>query len=297
MDTEALSKAARRLRDAFEPIAAAVYFSPEAHQAYERLGFGPSSGERDGVQMPDGPAYFTSRGAALGQVPGEVVAAAFGVFNPEIVVPLVAMGWQTTTREAILDARLEGSVGQLTRVLGEKPDGIDRATELLKRGAEAGTEAGHHLFAGLKSLGYPGDPMGDLWRAADLVREHRGDSHIAAWANADLDATEISLLTELYWGIPVKTYTRSRAWSDEQQDAALDRLRSRGLVTDGNEFTDEGRRVREQVEVDTDRQERRIIEAIGEENVDELCGILEPWDEQIRAAGGYPKSVKTVAGR
>ena len=295
MATDALSTSARRLRDAVEPIAAAVYFAPEAHQAYEALGFGGSSGDRDGVQLPDGPAYFTSRGACLGKVPGQVVAAAFGVFNPDIVVPLVEMGWQTTTPEAILDARLQGSVGQLTRLLGERPEGIERATELLRRGADAGTEGGHHLFAGLRSLGWPGDPMGDLWRAADLVREHRGDSHIAAWCNADLDAVEISLLTELYWGIPVKTYTRSRAWSTEQQDAGLDRLRSLGLV-DGDAFTDAGLALREQVEADTDRQERRVLEAIGDD-LDELCDLLEPWGKAIRAGFGYPQSVKTVAGR
>lgn len=290
------STAARRLRDAVEPVAAAVYFSPEAHEAYRALGFGPSSGERDGLQLPDGPAYFTSRGACLGQVPGEVVAAAFGVFNPEIVVPLVAMGWQTTDRASVLEARERGSVGQLTRLLGERPEGIERATELLRRGADAGAEAGHHLFAGLKSLGFPGDPMGDLWRAADLVREHRGDSHIAAWCDADLDATEIGLLTELYWGIPVKTYSRSRAWSGEQLDAALDRLRSRGLVTAEDAFTDAGLALREQVEVDTDRQEQRILAAIGDD-LGELCALLEPWGKAIRAGFGYPRSVKTVAGR
>src|SRR5437764_407599 len=81
----------------------------------------------------------------------------------------------------IADVRRRGATASLERILGDKPDGLDRATELLKRAGEAGTVAGHPLYAGLVSLDWPGDPMGNLWRAADIVREHRGDSHTAAW--------------------------------------------------------------------------------------------------------------------
>src|SRR6185436_9729286 len=116
-----------------EPVIGQVYFSPECHSGYESLGFGPSPGEAGGVALPDGPAYFTSRGSALGQVPGELVAAAFGVFNAEAVVPAVTYGWTLTDAPTIAEARLEGAVGQLERILGPKPDGIDRANELLAR--------------------------------------------------------------------------------------------------------------------------------------------------------------------
>ena len=76
--------------------------------------------------------------------------------------------------------------------------------------------------------------MGDMWRLADQLREYRGDAHTAAWTSAGLDATEVGLLTELYWGLPMRTYVRTRAWSDEQLDvAAEDRLSERGLVADG----------------------------------------------------------------
>jgi len=90
---EAVSAAARRLAGAIEPVAAQVYFAPECHDGYAALGFGPSPFKTDtGVHVPDGPAYFTSRGSVMGQVPGEVVAAAFGVFDPAIVVPGVTHG-------------------------------------------------------------------------------------------------------------------------------------------------------------------------------------------------------------
>ena len=145
---------------------------------------------------------------------------------------------------------------------------------------------GKPLFAGLLSLGLPGDPMGDMWRLADMLREYRGDAHTAAWTSAGLHATEVGLLTELYWGLPMRTYIRTRAWSDEQLTAAEASLSERGLVVDGA-FTAEGRALRESVEVATDAQCAVILDALGD-SVDELLAILGPWGEAIRAAGGYP---------
>jgi helix-turn-helix protein len=128
---------ARRLRNAVEPVAAGVYFAPEAHQAYAALGFDGSPVAQDGVARPELKSYFTSRGACMGQVPGEVVAAAFGCFNRQVVVPAVAAGWQITSREAILAAREQGATAMLQRILGDKPDGLDRVTDLLRRAAAA----------------------------------------------------------------------------------------------------------------------------------------------------------------
>jgi hypothetical protein len=287
VDTDQLSTSARRVWRALEPIAANVYFAPEAHTAYESLGFGPSPGERNGVAFPDGTAYFTSRGACLGTVPGEVVAAAFGVFNPAAVVPAVAEGWRRTTREAILAARQNGAVESLQRLLGEPP-GLARATALLQRGADAVGGEGRALFSGLRSLGWPGDPMGDFWRAADLVREHRGDSHIAAWVGRDLDGVEIGLLTDLWRGLPFKSWVRSRAWSDDDLEAGAERLRRRGLL-DGDALTDRGRDLREEIEVDTDRLVGRVIAALGED-LDELVGLVEPWRDAVVEGGGYPRA-------
>src|SRR6478735_150040 len=96
---------ARRLRNAVEPVAAGVYFAPEAHAAHERLGFQPSPATQGGVARPDLAAYFTSRGACMGQVPGEVVAAAFGCFNPKVVTVAVSAGWKIADRDSVLRAR------------------------------------------------------------------------------------------------------------------------------------------------------------------------------------------------
>jgi hypothetical protein len=272
---------------ALEPVAGQVYFAPECHAAYAELGFSPSPGSlRGGVQLPDGPAYFTSRGSVMGQVPGQVVAAAFAVFNPEAVVPAVEFGRSKVDAPTICAARTQGAVGQLVRVLGPEPGGLGRATELLARAAVPLRPEGKPLFAGVLSLGLPGDPMGDMWRLADLLREYRGDAHTAAWTSAGLDATEVGLLTELYWGLPMRTYVRTRAWSDEQLSAAEARLSDRGLVAAGA-LTAEGRTLRESVEVATDAQCEVMLRALGND-FDELLAVLTPWGRALRDAGGYP---------
>jgi len=288
IDPETLSSRARRLWQVVEPLASSVYFSPEAHAAYVGLGFDPSPGERGGVAMPDMAAYFTSRGACLGRVPGEVVAAAFGVFNPAVAVPAVARGWELTDPEAILDARLHGATAQLRRLLGDEPAGRSRAAELLRRAADAAGGEGRSLFSGLRALGSPGDPMGDFWRAADLVREHRGDSHIVAWVDRDLDAVEIGLVTDLWAGRRFRSWVRTRGWDDAALDAGADRLRARGLL-DGEELTPAGRELREDVERATDAGQRRVVEAVGDD-FDELVAILDPLAATVQEGGGYPSA-------
>lgn len=284
---------ARRLRNAVEPLAAGVYFAPEALAAYQALGFeGSPATDESGVARPELKSYFTSRGACMGQVPGEVIAVAFGVFNPRVVVPAVASGWQIASREAILEARERGATEMLERVLGGKPDGLERVTELLRRAAAAAPWAGHPIYAGLRSLGFPGTPMGDLWRAADLLREHRGDSHVCTWAVGRADAVEILLLTEQWWGLPARAYTPTRGWSDADMDAGFERLQRRGLIVD-EQLTDAGRAFREEVEVRTDECERPVVDALGDD-LDELLDHLDPWSESIIAASSYPKRIKGV---
>jgi len=281
-----LSQKARRLGGALEPFAGQVYFSPECHRNYEKLGFGPSPGEFAGVQGPEFSAYFCSRGSVMGQAPGELIVAAFGVFSPAIVVPAVDEGWKKTDATTICEARDDGAIGQLARILGEKPDGIDRVNELLARAVEPLRPEGKALFSGQLSLDLPGSPLGDAWRQADRLREYRGDAHIAAWVAAGIDACEMCLLTEPYWGLPLRTYSRTRGWTDAEFDAAEERLVARGLLKDGA-FTDKGRAEREAIEVATDRLCKPAIDALGDD-FDELLSIMLPWGAAIREAKGYP---------
>ena len=285
---DVLRHRSRTLRDLIEPIAANVYFAPEAHDAYASLRCDRAAG------------YFASRGACLGggtgSPPSSVVAAAFGVFQPALVDTCIRAAWSSTDGPSILGARETGAVAGLTRLFGSdaagiEHDGVHRATELLRRGADAASLEGRALFSGLRSLGTPGTLIGDLWRAADLVREHRGDSHIMAWASHGVDATQVTVLTELWWRLPVRSYVKTRGWNDAEIDTAVDALHTDGLVDDGG-FTEAGRSLRASIEAATDRQERSIIAAIGDD-FDELARLLTPLAEAIIAGKGYPTDPRT----
>jgi hypothetical protein len=296
IDDTTLSRRARALATSLEPCVGQVYFSPECHAEYERLGFTASRGNVDGVALPDPVAYFTSRGSLMGQVAPQVVAAAFAVFNPEVVVPCVQMGWGLTDAPTIFAARRRGAVAQLSRVLGERPDGIEFVTGLMERAVAPLRVEGRPLFAGLRSQwDDPDDPLTRFFHLGDELREYRGDAHTAAWTSAGLDAVEVGLLTELFIGLPLRSYIRSRAWSDEQMDAAYERLQARGWVKD-EAFTPAGQAAREDVEWHTDRQLRPVIEALGD-GFDGLLTLIGPFGAAVRDAGGYLRSAAQLGPR
>jgi hypothetical protein len=281
---EQVRRLARTLRDLVEPICANVYFAPEAHAEYAAF------------DLTFGPGYFASRGACLGQVPGEVIAAAFGVFNPVAVTAAVDEAWSKTDAATLLAARERGAVASLERIFGDDATingSVKRATELLATAAAAAPPGqGRALYSGLTSLGYPGTPIGDLWRACDLVREHRGDSHIIAWVSHGLDPIQATITTELWWRLPLKSYVRTRMWSEEQIDAAIADLRDRGLM-EADAFSTEGERFRGDIELCTDLQERPIVEAIASD-ADELFELLTPMTDAVLAAKGYPADPRAM---
>ncbi len=282
--------AVRELSRVLEPFVGCVYFAPDVHQKYVDLGFSPSARSVNNVAMPDGVAYFTSRGSLLGPVHGNLVASAFAVFNPQAVVPAVTAGWKSTDAATIRTARQTGTVEFLSRILAndlsQDQSTATTVADCLERAASICNVAGRPLFAGAIAGTPPTDPLARAWFFGDALRECRGDSHTAAWIAKDLDAIEIGLLTELYWGLPSKSYVRTRAWSDDQLNDGLERLQTRGLFTSGS-LTDAGRSLREAIETDTDRQMVRVINAIGPD-FDRVLATLERWSTTVRANFGYP---------
>jgi hypothetical protein len=289
MEISTHSRLARRLGSVLEPVVGQVYFSPECHANYVKLGFDPSRGDADGVALPDGPAYFASRGSLLGQVPGEVIAAAFGVFSAAVVVPSVRLAWTRTDADTIRAARADGAVAQLRRLLGERPDGVDRARELVQRAAAALPINGRHLAAGVAALEVPDDPLAAVWHLGDFLREYRGDCHNASWMAAGLGPTDIGILTELSWGMPARSYSRTRGWTVEEFDRSEHHLRDLGYL-DGagtdTHLSQQGRHAREQIEAATDEQMRPALDALGDD-VEELFDLLAPWGRTIRTGKGY----------
>jgi hypothetical protein len=283
-----LHRTARKLRALVEPLAAAVYFAPEAQKRYEPLGLNYVEG------------YFCSRSACLGKAPWRVVASVFAAFKPSVVERAVTAGWAKTDPETLLAARLDGARDQIHRMVGETGDGLAedflRAADILLSLTDGVDISGRPLFAGLAGLPVPGpeDPAGRLWRAADLVREHRGDGHVAAWTSL-LDSCEVTVLTELWWGIPRDSYLWTRGWDADDAAAARARLADRGLLDDEGSLTQAGRELREDVERTTDRSVRETIDRLGD-RADELFALLDPWSTAMTGKDGYPDSPSDMFG-
>jgi helix-turn-helix protein len=272
---------ARRLRDALEPIAMHAVWCERTNAALADLGL-------DFLQ-----GYVMGRASALGEPAPGVVAAAFAVFEPGFVRGLYETARTGLSRTDLLLTRDKATIISLRGLLG----GADVApvAAVLRRGLDAAEAVGRPLFAGLADRPWPGDPYGQLWRACDLLREHRGDSHVAACVAAGLDAVEMNILTELWLEMPLFSYTASRAWSPDAMQAAADRLRARGLL-DGDALSAAGRNVREAIEARTDRAQQPILQAIGAD-LDGVVQQLNQWSAVLVDGGAFPPDpLKRAAG-
>ena len=258
------AEVSRRLRSRADAILGAVWFMPQD-------------------ELP----ALAARAACMGRVPGRVAAALFAPQHPERVAVAVDEAWRDHEPDALLEARLAGATAYLAGALGEEPPGIDRAVTILRRVVEAAPTAGHAVYAGLRSRPWPATPLGDLWRASDMIRERRGGSHLNAWTAAGLSSVEIQLLTERWrtTSNPGSTTADQMGYSGEEIGAALDQFRSRGLIAGDDSLTDEGRDFRERIERATDLQEAELVEALGED-VDELFELMAPWARAVVAAAG-----------
>ena len=276
----------RILRNLLDPLAAVVFFSDEAHAAYEGLGFPPPQVSAGGTRAPNQAAYIMARAACLGEVPPTVVAAAFAVFEPQRIDHVVRR-WRPRVRiDALQDGRCDVAVAALRRMIGPPTPEMARTAALLRGLTDALRPEGRPLFAGLRSLPFRGDPVFDLWHAADLFREHRGDSHISSWTSRGLSAVEACLINDLSQGLPLKSYVRTRGWGDAALDGAVDALALRGLLADGT-LTAAGVELRDDIERATDLQQAHGVAAI-DDQFEQLCSVLGEYRTSIAAARGYP---------
>jgi len=198
----------------------------------------------------------------------------------------------------VLAAREQGSVEGLRGVLGGVDDAeVADAVAVLRRATDLAARdvVGRPLFAGLVSLDWPADPLGQLWHAASLLREYRGDVHQAVNVAAGLSAVQMNLVTELWVGWEPRAYTSTRGWSPEAMTAAEEQLAERGLLADGG-LTAEGRALRDEVEARTDAAVAPLLEAIGGD-LDELTARLDGWAGQVVAGGlAPPDPYKRISG-
>jgi len=258
---ERVSEVSRRLRARADGVVAELWFMPESQTGYPTLGISGAAGT------------FGGRTGPLGALPGDAAAALLAPLNPAFTAPAVDEAWAATTPAELLALRERTATRYLAEILGPRPQGLARAAELARRAADAGPVEGHPLAAAHRTRGWSDDPLVDVWRACERIRERRHESHRNAWSAAGLDGCEICVLTDLWRGPLISSVSSS--WSAADQGAARDRLRTRALVS-GEEITDEGRALRDAVEAATDGQEREVVAALGDD-ADELLALLTPW--------------------
>lgn len=234
-----MSALARRMFELVEPIGAIPYSSDAANDEMLALGF---------TDFWD--TYFAGRAAPLGVVPAEVVDACFYNFAPGEVARHIPKVWRTTTPEAAIAARLGGCARVLRTVLGDRVDtpAFARAAELLLRAGTSAPAEGRPMYAALLSLAVPDDLPARLFHAASLLREHRGDGHLAALLGERIGRLECHVLYALSRDMPAHRFGRLHHLPRSQVDAVVGGMRERGLVTDDGSLSEEGRAVHRRVE-------------------------------------------------
>ncbi len=259
-----------------EAIHSVVYFAPDAKERYEAVGL-------KGYWM----GYVASRSAALGTPAATTVTALFHGFSPTRIARAVPDAWTLASRDDVLAVRLDLAREALTPAL----EGLDadRIARELTMVVERLDFAGKPLAAAHADLPAPDDEIGRLWHAATVIREYRGDCHVAVLTAAGLDGASSNSLAVAAGLVPADQQAY-RGWTDDQWQAATALLGTRGWVDATGALTDTGRAARAQIEDTTDRVSAAGFdrEATGraitvEDSVVAVARLLEE-----RGAVGYP---------
>lgn len=265
-----------------ELVHGGVYFAPDARERFDAVGL-------RGFWM----GYFASRSAAMGAVGPEVVTASFYVFNPAMVARALPDAWSRATPEAVLAARAELADDTLRRALGDLASGpeVAEAAAIAAGLAESAPLAGRPLAAAHAAVPQPAEPLARLWWAATVLREHRGDGHVAALLTAGVGPCEALVLaaaTGTYGPDGGALLRQSRQWSDDDWAAASDRLAERGWLTPDGGLTDAGRAGHQAVEDTTDRLAAAAYAPAADGDLDRLAAALNPVAAAITAAKALP---------
>ncbi|MCG7528066.1 hypothetical protein MHW47_26950 [Streptomyces sp. OfavH-34-F] len=276
-------RAGRRCHNALNPLHSALYFSPDLGKEFAGIGI------VDPVAV-----YFATRAAAMGAVGADTVTATFYNFNHALVSRHVPAVWEIASPATVLDARLRAADATLRRLLGDEiiasPE-MAEAAQLALRAAEGCTRHARPLYAAHAGLPVPEEPHLVYWHAAGLLREHRGDAHLAALLAAGLDPVEALVShTATGKGMAVGWLLSTRGWRRDDWEAAAGRLRERGLLTAEGALTEEGTALREELERDTDRMDLAPYERLGGPGVARLTELGRGFLATAAAAGAFPSS-------
>ena len=266
---------ARKTSRTLEPFHGLVYFAAEPEDCYDALGLSGRAG------------YFASRSAPMGAVTAEVVVATFYSFDPGLVRQAMAGVWAAVSPEQLVAARLAGIDVALRRLFGStlgSPE-VEEAAGLARAAAEAAPVAGRPLFAGNASLAWPEEPHLVLWQAITLLREHRGDGHVACLLGAGVEPLESLVLHAAEGEVGRRFLQSSRGWPDDAWEAATASLAARGLVTADGGATAAGRGWREGIEARTDELALAAWLPLGEDGCTRLRALVRPFSRAIVETG------------
>lgn len=223
-------------------------------------------------------AYLAGRASPLGAVDATVVTATFNTFAPGFVAERVPGIWGQVSPEQAIAAREAAAGAALERLLGPEvvhSAAMAEAAELAGAAAAGCSLAGRPLYAANASLPRPDEPHIALWHAATMLREHRGDGHLAVLGHAELtgvDALVIDCASE--HGMPKEIVRPMRGWSEAEWEASRKRLEERGLVNGEGGLTEHGIALRDEIEHETGRLDRHPYELLGDAQVGKLAEFV-----------------------
>jgi hypothetical protein len=272
-----MESVARRLFQLVEPVALVTYMAHEPTEAVMAVGL---------PTMWD--AYFAGRAAPLGRdAPAALVHALFYNFAEGEVARHIPRVWNMVTPEAANAARQQGSVTALRRILGDLADapGVARAADLLTKAGTGAPTEGRALYAAVRTLSLPTEPVARLWHGANLLREHRGDGHVAALLTMGVGGTEAHVLHALSEGMPAEKFGRVSHLPQAQLSAVIDGMRARGLIGADGWLTNAGRQTKQRVESLTDQLAAPAYDTLEPGELDQLVEVLERLAAVLVAAG------------
>jgi hypothetical protein len=220
-----------------------------------------------------------------------VVTASFYNFAPSFVGRAVPGVWELISPDDALRVRREVAIASLRELLAGRDAEVKAAANLMERALDGLDYPGRVLSAANGALdAVDDDDLGRLWQATTTLREHRGDGHFAAMVAAGMDGCEVLALR---CGLDMDRATMQpiRGWTDEQWDAARERLADRGLLGADGKLTEAGRELHAAVEEATDQSAERPWVLLGEDGLAELVEVLMPLAVACAQVVPYPSPI------